>query len=166
MNPNIRYRCLNCDREVRNARFRFCRTCELQSSPLHPCPGCGGPCRGLQCRQCHKKMYSDRFCTSPDCFGKRVENTQHCYRCITDLYRDQQRGTDDEDQPQQEYEVQTPRARVASGGPNVVMQRASAQNPFAAYTPPQADNTGSKRNLECEEDERDAQEEEKTDEEN
>lgn len=117
MDPNVRYRCENCGQDVRNARFRFCRSCELKSTPIHGCPGCGGPCRGRQCRQCHKSMYEARFCSVEDCYGKRVPDTYHCSRCITDMHRRQ--GIGPSDHPDHPAQSKPP----------------PSHNPFAAYEP-------------------------------
>ena len=131
MDPNVRYRCEACGHDVRNARFRFCRSCELKSTPVHQCPGCNGPCRGKQCRQCHKRMYADRFCTRPDCYGKRIDDTFFCNRCITDMHREQQPPMSEQkqlqapppQQQQQQYHQQPPPS------PQI-------HNPFQAYQPP------------------------------
>lgn len=82
---NQEWLCELCHARVMKPKFRFCRRCEIQITPVHECPSCGTPCRGRQCRACHKKMFQSRFCTSDGCYGWRAPRAALCRHCTEQL---------------------------------------------------------------------------------
>jgi len=100
--PSQGYVCDICGTPVKEAKFRFCRRCEINNSPIHPCPSCKAPCRGRQCRDCHKAMYSHNFCVNQNCYGWKASGQQLCARCLRSQFSQQSQ----QHNPFQEFQQQ------------------------------------------------------------